>query len=154
MLCRDNAKVVELFWSLQSSSKRKAGSVVRLATKESVKSLASFSMIRVFASWGNISCTNRKQSRKNYVTGYGFPATFSALMDQVPPFVVERLSHVDQRIEVWNCGWGMSIVDQKYTAYDHFQGIGSYGEKKKNKRTKYEQIRTFRLVLGLPCHNK
>ena len=25
----------------------------------------------------------------------------------------------------------MSIVDQKYTAYDHFQGIGSYGEKKK-----------------------
>ena len=33
------------------------------------------------------------------VIGYSFPAIFSALMNQVPPFAVERFSHVDQRIE-------------------------------------------------------
>ena len=31
--------------------------------------------------------------------GCSFPATFIALVNQVPPFAVERFSHVDQRIE-------------------------------------------------------
>ena len=57
---------------------------------------------------------------------------------------------LSQRFEVWNRGRSISIVAQKYTAYDHFQGTGSYGEKI---LAEYEQIRTLSLALGLPCHN-
>ena len=42
------------------------------------------------------------------VTGYSFPATFSALMNQAPPFAVELFLYVDQRIEVWKCGRSVS----------------------------------------------
>ena len=49
----------------------------------------------------------------------------------------------------------VGFSDQKYTAYDHFQGTGSYGKKKKKRnRTKYEQIRTLGFPFGLPCHIK
>ena len=84
------------------------------------------------------------------VNANSFPATFSALMYQFPPLAVERFSHVDQRIEVWNRGRSMSIVYQKYTAYDHFQGTGLYS-KKKIKLTKYKQIRTLRFTSWLRC---
>ena len=67
------------------------------------------------------------------VNGNSFPATSSALMNQFPPLAVERFSHVDQRIEVWNRGRSMPIVYQKYTAYVHFQGTGLYS--KKNNKT-------------------
>ena len=98
----------EPFWWWESSSKRKVGSVVCLATKGFVKPLASFSMIHVLCNLRKPMLCKQKQSRKN-VNGCSFPATFSVLTNQVSLFAVERFSHVDQRIEVWKHGGGFVV---------------------------------------------
>ena len=98
----------EPFWWWESSSKRKVGSVACLATKEFVKPLASFSMIHVFCNLRKPMLCKQKQSRKK-VNGCSFPATFSALTNQVSLFAVELSSHVDQRIEVWKRGGGFVV---------------------------------------------
>ena len=69
---------------------------------------------------------------------------------------------LEQASLTWWYATGIELVyfefvgfsNQKYTAYDHFQGTGSYGKKKQTKRTKYEQIRTLGFTLGLPRHIK